>query len=345
VKIAILTAQVPFTFGCAEGLAHSLEAKLNEYGHVAEVIKIPFKSYPAQSIVEHMLSARLLRVRNTDRAIALEFPAYYVQHDSKIVWLLHQFQQAYDLWGTPYQEIPNTPEGMTIREAVKTADNISLKECKTIYVSSGVISANLRRSHNLESEILYPPLLEPQNYRCGDFGDYIFYPANITVANRQHLAIESMKHVTTDVRLVLAGNSLNVADLRRLQAIIDTNNLSSRIQLICRRIEQREKTELFANALACLYIPYNNDWYGYAALESFESQKPVITCHDSGGVLELVDDGYSGFVTPAEPKPLAEAMDRLMENPGQASKMGAVGHNKMLSMKISWDQVVECLAT
>jgi glycosyltransferase involved in cell wall biosynthesis len=343
VKIAILTTQVPFTYGCTESLAHSLKEKLSEYGHAVEVIKIPFKSYPAQSIVEHMLLAKLLRVRNTDRVIALKFPAYYVKHDSKVVWLLHQFQQAYDLWGTPYQEIPNTPEGMKIRETVITADEISLKEGKRIYTSSEVVSDSLRRFHTLESEILYPPLGHPQNYRCGDFGDYILYPGSITAANRQHLAIESMKYVTTDVRLVLAGNPENLSELRRLHAMIDANGLSSRVQLICRRIEQREKGELFANALACLYIPYNNDWYGYATLESFQSKKPVITCRDSGGVLELVEDGHSGFVMPAEARPLAEAMDRLMENRAQASKMGVVGHNKMLSMEISWDRVVECL--
>ena len=53
-----------------------------------------------------MLAARLIKLTSIDRVIALKFPAYYVEHDNKVLWLLHQFRQAYDLWGTTFQDIP-----------------------------------------------------------------------------------------------------------------------------------------------------------------------------------------------------------------------------------------------
>ena len=42
---------------------------------------------------------RNLRLYNVDRTIALKFPAYLIPHTEKTLWLLHQFRQAYDLYG------------------------------------------------------------------------------------------------------------------------------------------------------------------------------------------------------------------------------------------------------
>ena len=36
-----------------------------------------------------------------DAVIALKFPAYLVQHERKIVWLIHQHRSAYELWDHP----------------------------------------------------------------------------------------------------------------------------------------------------------------------------------------------------------------------------------------------------
>src|SRR5262245_18683497 len=110
-KIAIVTNQAPFVRGGAEYLADSLAGKLTARGHLAEVVRIPFKWYPLSAVAEHVLACRLLRIDSggPDLVIALKFPAYYAPFGRKRLWLLHQFRQAYDLWGTPYGALPDTP--------------------------------------------------------------------------------------------------------------------------------------------------------------------------------------------------------------------------------------------
>ncbi len=342
-KIAIVNTQVPFIYGGAEFLADSLAEKCREYGYAAEVIKLPFRWHPSQEIVEHMLAARLVRLGNVDQVIALKFPAYYVQHERKCLWLLHQFRQAYDLWGTAYQDIPNTPEGLRIRDAIVQADNVFLREAKRICTNSRVVSERLRKFNNIDSEVLYPPLMDAGRYRCGEFGGYIFYPSRITRGKRQHLAIESMRYVKSGVRLVVAGNPDTREELEYIESIVGRHHLEDRVQVIGRWISQEEKVELFANALGCLYIPYDEDSYGYVTLESYHSRKPVITCRDSGGTLEIVQDGVNGFVVPADAAHLAGAMDRLMEDRARAARLGAAGYETLLSMNISWDTVINRL--
>ena len=108
-RIAICTVKVPFVFGGAEACADGLRQALIEQGHEVEIITIPFRWYPPEEIVHQMLMWEMIDLseangKKIDRVIALKFPAYLVKHPNKVVWLIHQHRQAYDLWGTEYGE-------------------------------------------------------------------------------------------------------------------------------------------------------------------------------------------------------------------------------------------------
>ena len=59
-RIVIATVQVPFVRGGAELLAEGLREVLQAQGHEAEIVTIPFKWYPPERILDHMLICRLL---------------------------------------------------------------------------------------------------------------------------------------------------------------------------------------------------------------------------------------------------------------------------------------------
>jgi glycosyltransferase involved in cell wall biosynthesis len=342
-KIAILTNCVPFIYGGAEHLADALREKLIERGYEAMLVRIPFRWTPAERVVDHILACRLLCLQSADRAIALKFPAYFVPHENKVLWLLHQFRQAYDLWGTAYQDIPDTPEGRKIREVVIESDNQYLPEARKIYTNSRVTAERLKRFNGIESEVLFPPLKYSGHFFCSDYGDYIFYPSRITGGKRQSLVVEALKHCRTPVRLVIGGRPELPSDRDSIEAIIRNNGLESRVKFIPRFLSEDEKAGYFAAALGCAYTPYDEDSYGYVTLESFHSRKPVITCTDSGGTDILVKDGETGFVVPPTPEAIGQAMDRLYASKREAQRMGEAGYDLMKSVGINWDTVVERL--
>jgi len=76
-------------------------------------------------------------------------------------------------------------------------------------------------------------------------------------------------------------------------------------------------------------------------VESFLSGKPVVTCTDSGGTLEFVEDGESGYVVPPEPEALGAAVNRLFADREKAKAMGAAGRPRVES--ISWGRVIDAL--
>ena len=163
-KVAVVTNQAPFVRGGAELLAEWLADNLEARGHEAQIVRVPFRWYPPERILEHVVAARLLRLDGVDRVVAMKFPAYFVRHHSKVLWLVHQFRQAYDLLGTEYQELAETPEGRRVREAIVNADAAFLPEAERIYTNSDVTSARLKEFNGLDSEVLYPPLAEPDGF-------------------------------------------------------------------------------------------------------------------------------------------------------------------------------------
>lgn len=342
-KILIVSTIVPFVIGGGELIVDWLDETLKKNGHETEVIKIPFHSYYPK-MLEQMLALRLLDLSDkADRLIAIRTPSYLIKHPNKVLWFIHHHRGAYDLWGTQYQDIPNTPEGLRIRNAFMKADNLAFSEAKKIFTNSKVVSDRLKKFNNVNAEVLYPPLIDSERYYCKEFGDYIFYPSRVVHHKRQYLAVEAMKYTKSDVKIVIAGAVEDSQYIKELKTVVKRDNLSDKVNIIGRWISDKEKIELFANSLGCTYIPFDEDSYGYVSLESYHSQKPVITCQDSGGTLEIVEDGINGFITSPTPEALAEAFDKLYTNRHMAKKMGLTGHDKLLSMNITVDNMVRRL--
>ena len=149
-KIALVTVQVPFIRGGAEILAEHLKVQLESRRHSAEIISIPFKWYPGETLLASMVMARLMDLSEVngeriDLMIGLKFPAYYAPHPNKIIWLLHQHRQAYELWGTPFGDIHQWPNGEFIRASIMTNDRTLMAEAKRVFTISENVSRRLRR--------------------------------------------------------------------------------------------------------------------------------------------------------------------------------------------------------
>jgi glycosyltransferase involved in cell wall biosynthesis len=344
-KIAIVNNQAPFVRGGAELLADWLDDRLRDAGHESQVIRIPFSWRTPQRVMESMLAVRLIELHEADRVIALKFPAYYVRHENKVLWLLHQFRQAYELRETEYDALGSSPRSAAVAQAIKEADTRLLGEARALFTNSRIVRERLTRTTGLDAEVLYPPLGDESGFRCESFGDYVFCPARLSAAKRQMLLVEATARTRSGVRLVIAGPPDDPRDLVAVERAIERCGVGDRVELLAGWISEERKRELFANALACAYIPFDEDSYGYVSLEAFHSRKPVITCNDSGGTLELVEDNVTGIVAEPDPGSLADAFDRLRHDPATARQMGEAGYERMQELHISWDHVVSRLTS
>jgi glycosyltransferase involved in cell wall biosynthesis len=344
-KITIANVQAPFVRGGAEFLADSLALKLREAGHVVEILRVPFKWYPMDALRRQMVACRLLKASagSPDLVIALKFPAYLMPFKNKKVWLLHQFRQVYELWGTPLQDFPDSPEGRRGRAMIVASDNRCLAEAKARYTNSRIVAGRLKRYNGIEADgVLYPPLLRPELFHPGEFGDYFFYPSRLNRIKRQHVAVEAIRHVRSPFRLVLAGVADEEAYGAELRDLVRRHGLEDRVHFLG-WVSEEDKARWMAGAAGALYLPIDEDSYGYVTLEAFHSHKPLLTFTDSGGTNELVVDGDNGLVLEPTPEALAEGMERVWADRRRAGEMGRAGAATVRRHGIEWPHVLERL--
>jgi glycosyltransferase involved in cell wall biosynthesis len=344
-RIVIASSFVPFVYGGGSFIGDWLEQKLLEYGHEVERFCLPFVERP-DTLFEQIFAFRLIDISSScDRLIAIRLPAHVISHHNKVLWFIHHFRGLYDLWDSPYRLVPDNPSGRAIRSAVIDLDNRVIREARAVYTNSQVVADRLKHFNGIDAAPLYPPIIAPERFRNDGYGNEIVVICRVELHKRQWLLVEAMRHVKTGVKLRLCGTSMNLANLDSLRAAISQHNLASKIILEDRWITEDEKVERLAPALAVAYLPQDEDSYGYFSLEAAHSSKPVLTTDDAGGVLELVIDGVNGFVVPADPVALAEAMDRLFVDRMLTRRMGQANKHQISEMRIDWETVVTTLTS
>lgn len=142
---------------------------------------------------------------------------------------------------------------------------------------------------------------------------YLFTVSRLEHSKRVDLLINAMQRVTADIELWIAGSG---PEQHRLSALAADD---PRIRLLG-RVTDAELRQLYANALAVLYAPADED-YGLVTLEALQAGKPVLSCADSGGVAELIEEGASGWLCAPQAKALAERMQQLGQDPALAVAM------------------------
>ncbi len=342
-QVLVASTVMPFIEGGGTFIVDWLEAALRERGHDVEVLKLPFR-LTTPGMPARMVGMRLFDVSDCgDRLIAIRYPAHLLRHHSKVAWFIHHHRPVYDLWGTQHQDVRADPEGETYRAMFRSADNVALRETRHLYTNSAIVRDRLRRFNGLHGEVLYPPVWQPERFRTDEYGDFVFYPSRITGHKRQWLAVEAMAHVTTPVKLVLAGQYDDNAYGRVVTNLIAELGVESRVRLLDDWITEDEKIDLLATCLGVVYIPLDEDSYGFPSLEAHHSRKAVVTTSDGGGTLELVTDGVNGLVSKPDPVALAACFDQLWEDRALAQRLGETGEQRVTELRIDWDTTVDRL--
>lgn len=342
-KIAVCSSFVPFVQGGARNIVEWLEQTLLEAGHQVERIYLPQVDTPGL-LFQQMAAYRWVDLADSaDRIICFRPPAHFIPHPNKILWFIHHIRAFYDLWDTPYRGCPDDLRHRGIRDALHKADTAALRESRHIYTNSRVVSDRLLHYNQTESEVLYPPVFRPERFRTDGFNDEIVCICRVEHHKRQHLLIEALRYTRMPVRLRLCGTSSGTEYPDELKKTAVREGLQDRIVFDNRWISEDEKVALLSTCLGVAYLPLDEDSYGYPSIEASHAAKPILTTSDSGGVLELVQDGYNGLVAEPDPQAVAMAMDRLFMERAATEKMGRNAQARLDELNISWAHVVERL--
>src|SRR5213080_1621003 len=245
-RIAVCAPQVPFERGGAEIFADDLVGELGARGHETDLVTVPYKWYPGERVLSQAFLWRLLELsesdgRPVDLVIATKFPSYAVRHPNKVVWLVHQFRQAYELDRTELGQFGESAEERATRRAVQRLDRLALGEARKVFATSRNVADRLERSTGIGAEVMpHPP--QELEYRCDGYGDFVLSVGRLDRAKRVDLLIEAAQAAGVDV--VVAGDG---PDRERLQGLAN-----GRVRF-AGHVTPQELADLYARCLAVYY--------------------------------------------------------------------------------------------
>ena len=322
-NVAVVTSSPPNVEGGHLVIARELVGALREAGHDPHLVVTPdygFGRQAAAYAATWRTDVSHVNGRAIDRVISLRYPSYAVRHPHHVCWLNHTMREYYDLWPRFSAELGSLnriKEGVR-RSLIHTADKYLLTRNVTrLFVQSRTIQDRLSMWPSLRSEVLYPPAPK-RNYRAEAYGPPFLFVSRLNRLKRASLLIRAL--ATRDgvgIPVVIGGDG---EERPALELLASDLGVANRVTF-AGRLTDPQLIERLATCRAVVFPPFQED-YGFVTVEGFAARRAVITCRDSGGPAELVQDGVNGFVCDPDPESLARALRALADNDSLVARFG-----------------------
>ena len=315
--------------GGAERFYRGLRTALADAGADADVVAVVGDERNFTRVQESYLRFYDLDLARYDAVISTKAPAYLVRHRNHVCYLQHTMRVFYDMFDV---EFPNPSDDLLAqRRLIQMLDSAALQPPRTrsVFAISHEVRNRLLAFNGIDSRVLYQASTISGLGR-GDYR-YIFFPGRLHRWKRVDLVISAMEFVQAPVELIIAGAGEDEEIFREMASG------DSRIRFVG-RVSDDELKALYADALAVAFVPVRED-FGLVTLEAFHSEKPVITCADSGEPARLVQHERTGFVCDPDPHAIARCIDQFAADPSVARRMGKLGAESIA--EVSWAAVAD----
>ena len=168
---------------------------------------------------------------------------------------------------------------------------------------------------------------------------YVIFVGRITRQKGVPVLLRAAAALDPSAQLVLLAGAADTPELgAEVSALVaELQATRSGVIWVPEMLPKPDVIQLLTHALvfACpsVYEPL-----GIVNLEAMACATAVVASR-VGGIPEVVDDGVTGLLVPPEdPSSLADAMNRLLRDPGRADAMGRAGRERAVA-EFSWDAV------
>ncbi|XP_065861933.1 uncharacterized protein [Euphorbia lathyris] len=232
------------------------------------------------------------------------------------------------------------------RKPIDFAEEITTGMADMILVNSKFTASTFAKTFTqLHSRGIQPAVLYPA-VNVDQFEEPHSYKLNFLSINRYEkkknieLAVSAFAMLRTldehslqnsnlaDTTLTIAGGydkrlRENVEYLEELKSLAAREGVMDRVKFIM-SCSTAERNALLSECLCVIYTP-KDEHFGIVPLEAMAAHKPVIACN-SGGPVETVKDGVTGFLCESTPKDFSLAMAKLIQDTQMAKIMGNEAH-------------------
>ncbi|KAJ0932400.1 putative hexosyltransferase [Helianthus annuus] len=256
--------------------------------------------------------------------VSVVIPILKLKKSSKVVFYCHFPDLLLAKHTTIVRRIYRAPINYLEQLTTGMADLILVNSKFT----ASTFAATFKRldSQGIKPAVLYPAVnvdqfSQPNGYRLNFLSINRFEKKkNIDLAISAFAMLGS-----PDVTLTIAGGfdqrlRENVDYLEQLKVLAEIKGVSKQVKFIT-SCPTAERNALLSECLCVIYTP-KDEHFGIVPLEAMAAHKPVIACN-SGGPVESVKDGETGFLCDPSPQSFSLAMAKFLKDPSLAENMGS----------------------
>lgn len=320
-------------------IARELVEALRQSGHDPHLVVTPdygFGRQTAAYAATWRTDVSRVNGRSIDCVISLRYPSYAIRHPHHVCWLNHTMREYYDLWPRFSQTLSplNRIKERARRTLIHVADRYLLsRNVSRLFVQSRTIQKRLSMWPSVRSEVLYPPAPN-REYRSEGYGPAFLFVSRLNRLKRADLLLRALATKEgAGIPVVLGGDGEERSALERLATECGVANRVT----FAGRLTDAQLIEQLARCRAVVFPPFQED-YGFVTVEGFASRRAVITCRDSGGPAELVEDGVNGFVCDPTPESLARALRALSDDEALAARLGEAAF--ATGARLNWKETI-----
>ncbi len=168
-------------------------------------------------------------------------------------------------------------------------------------------------------------------------GDYLLFLGRTSRQKGMVHLLDAMEYVDPGVRLVCCTSAPDTPEVEK--EIAAKVAKQKRVIWINTMLREDQAMELYTNARVFV-CPSVYEPFGIINLEAMACETPVVASA-VGGIQEVVVPGETGLlVPPADPRALAEAINKLLRDKSLARKMGKAGRQRAENY-FSWSSIAK----
>ena len=199
-----------------------------------------------------------------------------------------------------------------------------------------------------KTDVIYPGV-DIQNIYNDNPEDYFLYVARFALPKRQHILVKTFAKFVKkypEYKLYLVGGIENSKYYLKILRLIKEYNLQNNIRIFT-NVSDEKLRELYAKSLACVYIPYMED-YGIVPFEAMSAGKYLINVYPAGsyellknapGIYWIKERFYEEFII----NEIYNALEYFVKHKDELTEKGKENRNYIKNIDISWDSFAKKL--